>query len=235
MRRSFWARVRPPIARSRAGSVRGQAVEAVDARDLLDQVGLALDVAVAEVRHLDLEVAVALLDAEAEPLEDRRGLSGSMRSPSRPSTRAVRSVDAGGGGGSGAATSIVAGHHPRAAELDHQPRGEPLGARARARDAAASRSGALASVRRPSFVEVWRMFGPFQVAASIATRVVSRRRPRCAAPPMIPPMPVGPSASQTSTASRVEHALLAVERHEALALARARARASAGPATWSRS
>ena len=41
------------------------------------------------------------------------------------------------------------------------------------------------------------MFGPTQVAASISTRVVdSETSETC--PPMIPPIPVGPSASHTS-------------------------------------
>ena len=53
-------------------------------------------------------------------------------------------------------------------------------------------------MRRPSRVEVRWMFGPFQVAASISTRVVlgptSER-----APPMIPAIEVGPWASSIST------------------------------------
>ena len=155
----------------------------------------------AEVGHLDLEVAVAPLDAEAEPLEDRgrlaRARSARPSSPSTPRRCAARSarrrrhrrrdVDR-------------AGHHPRAAQLDHQPRREALRregelgvqllleARARlgAQRRASSRSGGCSgrSRSRPPSRPAW-----------------SRRRPRCAAPPMIPPMPVGPSASQTSTAS----------------------------------
>jgi hypothetical protein len=38
-----------PAAPRRAGSVAGQPIEAVDPRDLLDQVGLARDVGAAEV------------------------------------------------------------------------------------------------------------------------------------------------------------------------------------------
>ena len=61
-----------PADRLAALGQRGrQAVEAVDARDLLDQVGLALDVGVAPVGHPPALRALAL---EAEPLEDRRRL-----------------------------------------------------------------------------------------------------------------------------------------------------------------
>ena len=50
----------------------GQPVEAVDAGDLLDQVGLALHVAVAPGGHSRAQAAVAgALDVEAEPVEDR--------------------------------------------------------------------------------------------------------------------------------------------------------------------
>ena len=44
------------------------------------------------------------------------------------------------------------------------------------------------------------MFGPTQVAASISTRVVLSETSETR-PPMIPAMPVGPSASQTSATS----------------------------------
>ena len=57
-----------------------------------------------------------------------------------------------------------------------------------------------ASERRPSRVDVRWMFGPFQVAASISTRVVvSRTSER--SPPMIPAIDVGPSSSQMITMS----------------------------------
>ena len=44
------------------------------------------------------------------------------------------------------------------------------------------------------------MLGPFQVAPSIATLVVPSDT-SLSAPPMMPPMPTGPRASQISTAS----------------------------------
>ena len=68
---------------------RREALQPVHARDLLDQVGLAVDVVVAEVRHLRLEVAVAPLHAEAEALEDRLGLLGRDRL-ARAARRAAR-------------------------------------------------------------------------------------------------------------------------------------------------
>ena len=52
-----------------------------------------------------------------------------------------------------------------------------------------------ASERRPSRVDVRWMFGPFQVAASISTRVVESRTSE-RSPPMIPAIDVGPSSSQ---------------------------------------
>ena len=57
-----------------------------------------------------------------------------------------------------------------------------------------------ASVRRPRRVEVRWMLGPFQVAASISTRVVPSLTSE-RAPPMIPAMLVGPSASSITQTS----------------------------------
>ncbi|MBW3534140.1 MAG: P1 family peptidase [Gemmatimonadetes bacterium] len=54
-----------------------------------------------------------------------------------------------------------------------------------------------ASLRRPSAFEVCRMFGPTQVAASIATRVVCPCTSDTS-PPMMPARLVGPSASEMS-------------------------------------
>ena len=55
-------------------------------------------------------------------------------------------------------------------------------------------------MRRPSRVEVRWMLGPFQVAASISTRVVPSLTSE-RAPPMIPAMLVGPSASSITQTS----------------------------------
>ena len=77
-----------------------------------------------------------------------------------------------------------------------------------------------ASVRRPSRVEVRWMFGPFQVAASISTRVVPARTSE-RAPPITPAMLVGPSSSQITSISPSSVALDRVEGLDLLALARA--------------
>ena len=61
------------------------------------------------------------------------------------------------------------------------------------------------------------MFGPTQVAASISTRVVLSETSEIW-PPMMPAMPLGPSASHTSAMSEVERALDAVERGHRLAV-----------------
>ena len=55
-------------------------------------------------------------------------------------------------------------------------------------------------MRSPSLREVRMMFGPTQVAASISTRVVESDTSDTR-PPMIPAMPLGPSASHTSAVS----------------------------------
>jgi hypothetical protein len=112
--------------------------------------------------------------------------------------------------------------------------------RAASRCAAIARSGcscrskrALASVRSPSFVDVRMMLGPFQVAASIATRVVASET-SLAAPPMTPPIPVGPAASHTTTtwASSARSSPSSVTIRSP---SRARRTSIAGPATRSRS
>ena len=81
-------------------------------------------------------------------------------------------------------------------------------------------------MRSASRVDVRWMFGPFQVAASISTRVVvSRTSER--SPPMIPAIDVGPSSSQMMHHVGVERALDVVERGHRLAVA-ARAAPRAG-------
>ncbi len=51
-----------------------------------------------------------------------------------------------------------------------------------------------ASLRRPSFQDVWLIPGPFQVATSIRTRVVPSWT-SLRSPPITPAIDVGPSAS----------------------------------------
>ena len=155
-------------------------------------------------------------DLELERVED---LAGSARAgsacPSSPATRASRRRIAGRLG-------------PGAADVD------------RARDAAAAPHSSIislrrdrlrlhrllglelllepaeASLRRPSVSDVRWMFGPFQVATSISTRVVSRETSD-RAPPITPAIEVGPSSSSISTISASSVADLPVERLELLA------------------
>ena len=58
-------------------------------------------------------------------------------------------------------------------------------------------------MRSPSAFEVRMMFGPTQVAASISTRVVESDTSEIS-PPMMPAMPLGPSASHTSAMSELK-------------------------------
>ncbi len=100
-------------------------VESVDPADLLDQVDLAGDVVVAVGRDLHLEVLAVDLDAEAEPLQVG-GLVGlrdrhpqQALDPGRPQADPRRRRDLGG-------DVDRPRHQLRPAELDQQPRGEPL-------------------------------------------------------------------------------------------------------------
>ena len=61
------------------------------------------------------------------------------------------------------------------------------------------------------------MLGPFQVATSSSTRVVSGATSE-RAPPISPAIEVGPSSSSITTISRVERARLPVERLHLLAV-----------------
>ena len=147
--------------------------------------------------------------------------SVSARGTSLPSSRVIRagrSASSRGGCGCGY-TSTVPGtmRAPQSSTIS----------RAASRWAAIAWSGcscfskrADASLRSPSAFELRMMFGPTQVAASISTRVVpSETSETC--PPMIPAIPLGPSASQTSAISGSKLALDVVERDHPLALGRA--------------
>ena len=126
------------------------------------------------------------------------------------------------------------GHHPRAAQLHHQACRQALRPQGQLADAAASRSGRWP---RCAGRASWTSAGccaPFQVAASIATRVVSRRT-SLRAPPMIAADPRGPSASHTSTASQSNTRTSPSSVVEAARPRARRARAARGPATRSRS
>jgi hypothetical protein len=104
-------------------------VESVDPRDLLDQVSLPGDVEVAVGRRAHLEVPVPPFDPETETLQIA-GLVGLVdlhpeqaADPLRSQADRVRGRWLGG-------DIDRARDEPGAAELDHQPRGDPLGAKA---------------------------------------------------------------------------------------------------------
>ena len=68
---------------------RGQVLEAPDARDLLDEVGLARDVVAPPVRDGGVEPVVGLLDANPRPSRIARLLAGRDVDAQQPRTRAV--------------------------------------------------------------------------------------------------------------------------------------------------
>ena len=209
----------PPTARAARRQRRGQRCKPVDARDLLDQVGLARrrrsgGSTAPPPRGRRRAARRRSRAARGSPADSVR-LDRARRAASRAARCAARSRC---GSGSGAATSTVPGtiRAPHSSTIS----------RAARRCACSASAGCscfskrlLASVRRPSFFEVLRMLVPFQVAASIATRVVSRDdlAARAAHDPADPGGPVR-VADQHGVA--VEDALLAVQRREALALAR---------------
>ena len=176
--------VEAPAGAAPRGQRGRQLVEAPDARDLLDQVGLAGDVAAAPVRHGDVEAAGRAAHAEAERAQDRALLGQLGTGAEQLRDARVAQVDRRRGGGARPPTSIVpADAAARRQSSGISARGDGLRLDASARAAAPSRSAPEASVRRPSRVEVRWMFGPFQVAASISTRVVSSGRPPSARRP----------------------------------------------------
>ena len=117
-------------------------------------------------------------------------------------------------------TSIVPAATRRAAQLDHQPRRDRLGVHALLRLQAPSRSARRPRCAGRAPTRLRWMFGPFQVATSSSTRVVSGCTSE-RAPPISPAIDVGPSASSISDHLAVERARLPVERLHLLALARA--------------
>ena len=154
-------------------------------RDLLDQVGLARDVAAAPVRaRVDVEPVVARrVDAEAERVEDLRAALARDRRAEQPARRARRAAGSTAGVGPAPPTSIVPGTSARPHSSTISCVATRLRLDAPARAAAPSRSARDASLRSASRVEVRLMFGPFQVATSISTRVVRVARPRSARRP----------------------------------------------------
>ena len=107
---------------------------------------------------------------------------------------------------------------PRAGQLEHQAARPSPGRPSLISGARPFSKRPDASVRRPSRCDVRCRFGPFQLAASISTRVVvgwtSERWP-----PMTPAIEVGPSSSHDQQHVGVERALDVVERRHLLAVA----------------
>ncbi len=108
---------------------RRQALEAVDARDLLDQVDLARDVVAAQRRHPHLEAAAARFGFEVERVEDlglARGRDGDPED--RLHARLAQPDFRARGDPAGPLEADVdrAGNDARAAQLDHQLRRERL-------------------------------------------------------------------------------------------------------------
>ena len=218
-----------------AGGQRGgQLLEAVDARDLLDQVGLAVHVVVAAVRHLDLEVAVRAARRRSRGARGSRcDSAGSMRSPEQPLEPRAAQDDR---GAARARARRRRSCRAPSARRTARPSAARPGAAPAAPGAGCScfSKRVLASLRSPSFLEVWRMLVPFHVAASIATRVVLvRHLARGAAHDAADARRAARVADQHGVA--VEDALLAVERRRAARPRAPRARAAPGPATRSRS
>ena len=124
-RRSRWLGVSRPTARAARRQRRGQLVEPVDARDLLDQVGLALHVAVAPGRH-----HATALARGSKPRRSRIPLDASASSTrvAEQLAHALAAAAARSRGGAGLRVHVDrARHHARPAQLHHQPRRQPLG------------------------------------------------------------------------------------------------------------
>ena len=220
VRRRRCSRVSPPTAWRRDGQRLRKLVEAVHADDLLDHVRLARHVVVAEVRRLDRERRRCSTRRRTRAgSRIAADCSVSIRSPSRRSTRSCRSVIRV-RLGSFRRDVDRARHHARAAELDHQPRREPLRPKRQLRMEllleARARLRAQAELLRRLEDVAARSRSPPPSRPCVVLADTS-----LAAPPMMPPMPDAAFGVADEHRVVVEHVLLAVERHEPLALTRA--------------
>ncbi len=229
------------------GQRRRQAVDAVDARDLLDQVDLARDVVAAQRRHGHVEPVGGRLDGEVERSAGSRAWRSTRDGDAedRPYARLAQSQRRGARRRRRRRRSFPARRARR--------RTRSAGAwRAPARACTARAAGPSRSARRPRCAgrarhEARWMFGPLQVATSSSTRVVlgSHLRARAAHQPGDRRRALGVLDHDHLL---VERARLAVERLHLLALARAahgqplrrprgrgRRRAAAGRSAASRS
>ena len=198
---------RRPTAAARRERGR-ELVQAVDARHLLNQVGLALHVGVAPGGTVTLWPSSA--DAGSKPRRSGSpppARAGCARRAAAPAARGAGSLGAARPGAD--TTSSVPGTK-RAPHRSTISSRRPLGGHACSKCSCFSKR-ADASVRRPSPRDVRMMFGPTQVAASISTRVVLSETSEIW-PPMIPAMPLGPSASHTERHRESKRALHTVER-----------------------
>ena len=188
-----------------------------------DEVGLARDVVAPEGAPAP-RGRRAFLDAELQRRRISAG-AGARRPPRISSTRCSRRRMTMPGGPS-PPTSIVPGTR-RAPVSSSMSRVATIWPSIACSGAKPFSKRPLASLRRPRTCEVRWMLGPFQLAASISTRVVpswtSER-----SPPMTPAIEVGPSAS-SMTSICVERAHLPVEGGDLLAVPRGGRRAARRP------
>ncbi len=124
--------------------------------------------------------------------------SRGIGAPSSPVTRSSRRRSVA-GAGPGPPTSIVPGTI-RAPQRSTMSRVATTCASSACSGARPFSKRAEASLRRPSAHEVRWMFGPFQLATSISTRVVPSPTSE-RAPPITPAIEVGPSASSITSIS----------------------------------
>ena len=162
-----------PATARRSGIVVRHPVEH-DARDLLDEVDLARDVARAPRRDGHVPVVG---DLEAEPLEDLRAARrGATSSPTTRSVRSGRRLTTGRAGRPRWTSALPAARRRRG----RRGAGSRAPRRARRDDGSTPFSQRFEpSVRRPSRSEVCRTPIGSKFAASSSTSVVVARRPRC--------------------------------------------------------
>ena len=204
----------------------GSCVETVEPRDLLDQVGLARDVAAAPVRRASRRARRRRsVDAEAERARgSRRCARAAIGDAEQAADARVAQADRRLRRRSGRATDVDrAGHERRAGQLEHQPRRDRLRLeRLLGRQALLEARRGLAA--QPELRR--RAVDVRPVPGRDLEQDARRRRPATsrARPPMTPASDVGPSSSamrQTSASSVRSWSSSVVDR---LAVARARAR-----------
>ena len=160
---------------ARGATARGQrdrqALQTVDAGDLLDQVDLAGDVLAADGRRCRLQAVGDLGGLKVERGEDL-GLAGAGDLDAEDRAHA-RLAQADRGRRCALAADVDrAGKHARAAALDHAAGSRPPAPSQHCSGASPFSKREDASLRRPSAQEERWMLGPCQLATSSSTRVV---------------------------------------------------------------